>query len=92
MGEQEVLEIMRQALWVLTKVSAPLMAVALVVGLAISLVQALTQIQEMTLTFVPKILAMFVAIVLLAPFMLEQLRDFSNEMFDKIMHVGENDR
>ncbi len=91
MGEQEVLDIMRSALWVLTKVSAPLMLVALVVGLIISLFQALTQIQEMTLTFVPKILCMFAAIVLLAPFMLSQVRDFSNELYDKIAAVGEYD-
>ncbi len=92
MGEQEVLDVMREALWVLTKVSAPLMLVALIVGLAISLFQALTQIQETTLTFVPKILAMFAAIVLLAPFMIAQLTDFSEAMFTRITEVGKNDR
>lgn len=92
MGENEVLDVMREALWVLTKVSAPLMLVALIVGLAVSLFQALTQIQETTLTFVPKILAMFGAIILLAPFMIAQLHDFSDEMFTKITQVGANDR
>ncbi len=92
MGEQEVLDVMRSALWVLTKISAPLMLVALIVGLVVSLFQALTQIQEQTLTFVPKILAIFAALILLAPFMLAQLQDFSNEMFTRITQVGQDDR
>ena len=88
MGENEILDVMREALWVLTKISAPLMLVALIVGLIVSLVQALTQIQEQTLTFVPKILAMFAALILLAPFMLSQMRDFSGEMFTRMSQVG----
>lgn len=62
MTEAEILDILRDALWTALIVSAPILAVALVVGLAIGLVQALTSVQEMTLTFVPKlgaILAVF---------------------------------
>ncbi len=60
MAETQVLDILRQALWVALVVSTPILAVALVVGLAIGLVQALTSVQEMTLTFVPKLGAILV--------------------------------
>jgi flagellar biosynthesis protein FliQ len=65
----EVLDVARDGVFTMLKVAGPLMLVALVVGLAISLFQALTQIQELTLVFVPKIIAMFLAMVLLLPFM-----------------------
>ena len=69
MNGADVIDIARDAIYTLVIVSAPLMLVGLVVGVAISLLQALTQIQEMTLVFVPKILAMFVALILALPFM-----------------------
>ena len=69
MNGAEVLDIARDAIWTLVIVSAPLMLVGLIVGVVISLFQALTQIQEMTLVFVPKILAMFLALVIALPFM-----------------------
>ena len=69
----EVLDVSRDAIWTIVIVSAPLMLVGLVVGVVISLVQALTQIQEMTLVFVPKILAMFITLVLALPFMADSL-------------------
>ncbi len=70
----EVLDVARDAIITLVIVSAPLMLVGLAVGVAISLFQALTQIQEMTLVFVPKILAMFVAMLLVLPFMADSLQ------------------
>jgi flagellar biosynthetic protein FliQ len=69
----EVIDIARDSIYTLIVVSAPLMLVGLIVGVAISLLQALTQIQEMTLVFVPKILAMFVALLLALPFMADAL-------------------
>jgi flagellar biosynthetic protein FliQ len=60
MSEAEVLDILRQALWVSLVISTPILAVALVVGLGIGLLQALTSVQEMTLTFVPKLGAILV--------------------------------
>ena len=69
----EVLDVARDAIWTIVIVSSPLMVVGLVVGVAISLVQALTQIQEMTLVFVPKILAIFITMVLALPFMADAL-------------------
>jgi flagellar biosynthetic protein FliQ len=65
----EVIDVARDAIMTLVIVSAPLMLVGLVVGVVVSLFQALTQIQEMTLAFVPKILAMFAAMLLALPFM-----------------------
>ena len=65
----EVLEIARDAIWVLLQVSAPVMLIALSVGLVIALLQALTQVQEMTIVFVPKIIAIFVSLLMFLPFM-----------------------
>jgi flagellar biosynthetic protein FliQ len=92
MNAIEVLEICREAIWVLIKVSAPIMLIALIVGLIISLFQALTQIQEMTLTFVPKMLVVFIALIVLMPFMLNQLKDFSEELDARIVTIGTSDR
>lgn len=81
MDEAALLEIARDAVIVTLKVGAPIMLISLVIGLLISLFQALTQIQEATLTFVPKVIVVFVSLLLLAPFMLHALGDF----FEQIM-------
>ena len=83
----EVVEIVRNGIYVLVILSAPLMATALIVGLAISLVQALTQIQESTLSFVPKVLAMLAMLAITLPFMLQTLIDFTTKLQDKIVHI-----
>ena len=64
----QVLDIARDGIWVMIIVAAPMMIVGLVVGVVIALFQALTQIQEMTLVFVPKILAMFLVLLIALPF------------------------
>jgi flagellar biosynthetic protein FliQ len=69
----ETLDVARDAIWTLVVVSSPLMVVGLVVGVVVSLFQALTQIQEQTLVFVPKILAIFVTLLLALPFMADSL-------------------
>ena len=69
----EVLEVARDAILTIVIVASPLLVVGLLVGVVISLVQALTQIQEMTLVFVPKILAIFVTMLLALPFMADAL-------------------
>lgn len=76
MSGAEVLDIGREAIWTLLIVVGPVMMVGLLVGVAIALVQALTQVQEMTLVFVPKILAIFVALLLTMPLMGEALNAF----------------
>jgi flagellar biosynthetic protein FliQ len=73
MSGPEVLDIARDAILTLVLIAAPLMLVGLVVGVIISLFQALTQIQEMTLVFVPKILMMFVTMLVALPFMADVL-------------------
>ncbi|MDO8874557.1 MAG: flagellar biosynthesis protein FliQ [Pseudolabrys sp.] len=69
----EVLDVARDAIYTLVIIAAPVMLVGLVVGVAVSLLQALTQIQEMTLAFVPKILAIFMSLLIALPFMAEKL-------------------
>jgi flagellar biosynthetic protein FliQ len=71
----EVLDIAREAIITLVVVSAPVMLVGLAVGVVISLLQALTQIQEMTIAFVPKILAIFISLLIALPFMAEKLHE-----------------
>jgi flagellar biosynthetic protein FliQ len=73
MNGAEVLDVARDAIITLVLVSSPLMLVGLAIGVAISLFQALTQIQEMTLVFVPKILAIFITLLLALPFMADSL-------------------
>jgi len=83
-NEAEALEIMRSAVWVVIAASGPAVAVAMAVGLAIALLQALTQVQEMTLTFIPKIVAILITISLTATYMGAQLSGFSNLVYSKI--------
>jgi len=80
----EVFDVAREGVWVLIKVSSPLMLVGLGVGLVVALFQALTQIQEMTLVFVPKIIAMFLALIVALPFMGEALGTFMTHIAERI--------
>jgi len=91
MNSVEAIEMARQALIVFLKISMPLMIISLGVGLVISLFQALTQIQEQTLTFVPKIFIIFVSLIFLAPFMLRTLSEFNDELNSRIIAVGRED-
>ncbi len=88
MNEVEILDISREAVFTLLKVVTPVLLVALFVGLIIGIFQALTQIQEMTLAFVPKIICVFLTIILLFPFMVNQMRMLSETLFDKIASGG----
>lgn len=81
----EVLDIARQGIWTLIIVSAPPMVVGLMVGVVIALFQALTQIQEMTLVFVPKILAIFVTLIIALPFMGQALEAYTARIADLIV-------
>ena len=88
MNDVMVLEVGKDAIYTLLLVVGPLLMIAMVVGLLISLVQTLTQIQEMTLVFVPKSLVVFISLILLLPFMIDQLRTFSAGLFDRIVALG----
>lgn len=81
----EVLDVARDSIITLVLVASPLMVVALVVGLVISLLQALTQIQEMTIVFVPKILAIFAAMLVTLPFMSDVLHGHMTRLVARII-------
>jgi flagellar biosynthetic protein FliQ len=81
----ETLDVARDAVWTIVIVSSPLMVVGLVVGVVVSLVQALTQIQEQTLVFVPKIIAMFITLVLALPFMSDALHSHMMRISSRII-------
>lgn len=84
----EVLDVARDGIWVLVLVSAPMMIVGLLVGVVIALFQALTQIQEMTLVFVPKILAIFFTLLIALPFMGSTLGGLMMRVADRIVTGG----
>ena len=84
MSPTDVVDVAREAIWVLLKVASPIMLVALSVGLIVALFQALTQIQEMTLAFVPKILAIFLALVVFFPFMITSMIEFMEQITQRI--------
>lgn len=88
MDAAQALDNGRDAVFTLLKVGLPVMAIALVVGLAISLVQALTQIQEQTLSFVPKIVVLFLALIVLMPFMLSTMITYTQGLFDQMIALG----
>ncbi|MFM2043068.1 MAG: flagellar biosynthesis protein FliQ [Pseudomonadota bacterium] len=84
MTEADVLDLLRSGIWAAIWAAAPPLMVALVVGLGISLLQALTQVQEATLSFVPKIVAIMVTIVLSLPFMFAVLSTYTAEVVARI--------
>lgn len=84
MDGAEVLDLGRDALWATVIMCAPAMIAGLVVGLVVAFFQALTQVQEMTLVFVPKIMAIFIALVIFLPLMGATLAGFSAEIFERI--------
>jgi len=88
MDSVEVIEIARETILVALKVGAPVLLLALAVGLVIALFQALTQMQEMTLSFVPKIVTIFASLFVLLPFMLSTLTTFTQGLMDRIVGLS----
>ena len=84
MGSQAVLTLVQQALFVTVLVSAPLLLTALVVGLLVSVFQAATQINEMTLSFIPKLIGMAGTLVIAGPWMLKTIVGYTKELFESI--------
>ncbi len=84
MTPESVMLVGRQALEMTVLVSAPLLLAALVTGLLVSLFQAATQINEMTLSFIPKVLAMFLALVIAGPWMLTLMTDYMRNLFTSL--------
>jgi len=88
MSTNDILEIGTDAIFTLLIVGSPIMGVALAVGLMISLIQALTQMQEQTLSFVPKVTAMVVTFMLFLPFMMSTITGFAERMFERAATLG----
>jgi flagellar biosynthesis protein FliQ len=88
MNEVAVLEVGREAMFTVLKTAAPLLGAALMVGITIAIFQALTSIQEMTLTFVPKIVVVFIGLVIFLPYMMTQVVEFGRRLFDRIVGLG----
>jgi len=84
MTDAGVLDLAQRALMVAVMVSAPVLGIGLIVGLIVSIFQAATQIQEMTLTFVPKILAMIASLVIFGPWMLTSLVNFTTKLLTNL--------
>lgn len=88
MNAADVMEVSREAVVVMLKIGSPVLLLALTVGLIVSLFQALTQMQEMTLTFVPKALVIVVSLMIFLPFMLGVLVTFTESLMDRIVALG----
>jgi flagellar biosynthetic protein FliQ len=85
---EQVFDVLREAMLVTLIICGPPMAIGLVVGIVISLIQAMTQIQEMTLTFVPKLIVLFITMIIFMPFMLATIIKFTEYIFDQIVAGG----
>ena len=88
MNEAEVIAVCREAIMVSLKIAGPILIIGMVVGVIISLLQTVTQIQEATLSFVPKVVVVFAASLFLLPFMLSVLTGFTEGLADRIIHMG----
>lgn len=88
MNQAELIDIAREAVLMVIQIGMPVMMVGLIVGVAIALIQALTQIQEITLVFVPKILAIFLAIFVFLPGFASIMISFMERIADKIVGIG----
>ena len=84
MNQDDVVNLVVDAMSVALKVALPVLLVSLVVGLAVSIFQAVTQIQEQTLTFIPKVVAMAIVIVIVGPWMLGQIVSYTQNLYERI--------
>lgn len=88
MNETEIIETVRQAILITIQIGTPVMLIGLIVGVAIALLQALTQVQEITLVFVPKIIAIFLALFAFLPMMASSLIDFMQVLADRMVGIN----
>lgn len=88
MNQNEIIDISREAIMLVIQIGLPVMGVGLVVGVAIALLQALTQVQEITLVFVPKIIAIFLAIFIFLPGFAAVMISFMDKIADRIIGLG----
>jgi flagellar biosynthetic protein FliQ len=88
MGADRALELMNQLLWNALLVAGPVLLIALVVGLAVSVMQVATQLQEMTLSYVPKLIAAVICLIALGPWMIHQVTQFATQTIQLIPSLG----
>lgn len=88
MNQTEIIDVARETIMMIIQIAGPVMVVGLIVGVLIALVQALTQIQEITLVFVPKIVAIFLSIFVLFPAFVALMTGFMEHLADKIVGIG----
>ncbi|MFU0826606.1 MAG: Flagellar biosynthetic protein FliQ [Lachnoclostridium sp.] len=84
MNENIIIDIARDTLWIIIKISAPMLLSSLVIGLIVSILQTVTSIQEQTLTFVPKLIAVFLVILLFGSWMITEIRDYTINLITNI--------
>jgi flagellar biosynthetic protein FliQ len=92
MNEAEAIEICREAIVVMLKLVGPIMLAGLLVGITVSMVQTVTQIQEQALTFIPKMIVVFGITIWLLPFMLATLGGFTHSLTDRIVRINQSDQ
>jgi flagellar biosynthesis protein FliQ len=90
MTEAAFIDFLQRALWLILILSAPTLVVNLIVGIAISIFQAVTQIQESTLTFVPKLLTSFVCLAVLGPWMTRMTIEYGQQIFQQLIEMGQS--
>ena len=83
-----IAEASREALWVSLQIGGPLLVLWLIIGLVVAVVQALTQVNEASLSFLPKLAALAIALIMLTPFFTGVLRGYTQSLFDMIIQVG----
>ncbi|GBD23798.1 hypothetical protein HRbin29_01471 [bacterium HR29] len=88
MNESVVLALAKETLWITFLVGAPLLGITMLIGIVISIFQAVTQINEMTLSFVPKIVGVFIALIIFGPWMLETIVSFTATLFGNLSMYG----
>jgi flagellar biosynthetic protein FliQ len=89
-NEALFLDLLKETLWMTMLISAPLLITGLVVGTLVSLVQTVTQLQESTLTFVPKLLVSGIVLIFMAPWMLQQMLQHTQKMFALMLELAQN--
>ncbi len=90
MNENIIVDIARDTLWLIIKVSAPMLIASLVIGLIISILQTVTSIQEQTLTFVPKLIAVFLILMIFGNWILTEVKDFAINLITNFSYYIQN--
>ena len=87
MTQDQVLSVFQDALWVILELAGPMLIISIVLGLVVSVLQAATQIHEQTLTFVPKLIAIALILLITGPWMMNTLSDFTGRIFSIIVNL-----